>query len=156
VSFSPWTFPSLNLISITVMNADHVTVDIAGRSVLDLDLSRGRMVGACFRFSLTPDELRSVVADLRSAGSGLERWIVPALEFTHSTRGFKKSNPKSHAIVPKLLKACRDLPIAEQWKRVRERVIANETAEDTGTTSRKPGPQSAPVRKPPSTRRKAT
>jgi hypothetical protein len=99
-------------------------VERFGRRVMEIDLARGRIVSANFPYDLTPDELRSTVADLRDAGHGLERWIVLALEFTCLARTFREDNPTAHAVARELLESCRDLPVAEQWKRVRANVIA--------------------------------
>ncbi len=136
VRFSPWTFPVLNYISFIVLNAEHITLDVQGRRVMDFDLARGRLVGASFRYDLTPDELRDVVSDLRRAGNGIERWIVPALEFTGAANTFRRDNPKTHAIVSELLESCRELPVAEQWTRVRARVLINEMADEPAKATR--------------------
>jgi hypothetical protein len=123
--FSTWTFPDLSYVSFLSVGTD-VWVEIAGRLVLFLFTSRGRVRSACFPYQLTPYELRKTVATLREAGNGLERWIVPALEFTPLASAFYEDNPEANAIVPELLASCQDLPVAEQWTRVREIVFANE------------------------------
>lgn len=132
VRFSTWTFPVLSYISFLVMNPDHISMEVQGKWVMDFDLQRGRMLGAGFRYDLTPDEFRSIVSDLRRAGNGLERWIVPSLEFTSLASTFRQINPKAYAVMPEILESCRDLPVAEQWQRVRAKVIANETKRDKG------------------------
>lgn len=91
---------------------------------MDLYLSRGRMVSASFRFNLTPDELRTAVSTLRKAGHGIERWIMPGLEFTSLIETFRKDHAKTYAVACELLESCQDLPVAEHWKRVRASVIA--------------------------------
>jgi hypothetical protein len=139
VRFSPWTFPVLSYLSFMVMNDDHISVEMGGMPVLDLDLSEGRMIGASFRFHLTPGQLRRVVATLRQAGNGLERWIVPALEFTSMSGAFREKHAATYAIVPELLKSCRDLPVADHWKKVRDIVAENEARGWGRAEARKPG-----------------
>ncbi len=89
-------------------------------------VNRHRVQSACFNFKLTPDEMRKAVALLRKAGGGIERWLIPGLEFTRDAfLQFPTSDdtgPKMLAVIEELLKENRDLPVAEPWKRlVRER-----------------------------------
>jgi hypothetical protein len=108
-----------------LLGDDLITVETSGQQVLFLYLSRGRVKSACFPYDLTPEQLRGAVSDLRKAGNGIERWIVPGLEFTPLARAFREDNPAAYAIVPELLDSCRGLPVAEQWKRVRATAFAN-------------------------------
>ena len=129
VRFSAWTFPALSYISFKVGGL--ISVESSGRRVMELDVSRGRIVSANFPYDLTPDELTEIVSDLRRAGNGIERWIVPALEFTCLASTFREDNPKTYASARKLLKSCRDLPIAQRWQQVRANVIARHIQADT-------------------------
>lgn len=124
VRYSPWTFPILRYLSFLCLG-DIIDVEISGKQVLYLYLSQGRMQSACFPYYLTPDELRGTIDDLRAAGHGLERWIVPGLEWTSLSSTLRENNPATYAIIPELLESCRDLPVADQWKRVRANVFAN-------------------------------
>jgi hypothetical protein len=92
---------------------------------MELDLSRGRVVSANFWYSLTPDELRGLVSDLRRVRNGLERWIVPCLEHTMLSIPFREGHPATYAAARELLESCRDLPVADHWKRVRAAMFAN-------------------------------
>lgn len=56
----------------------------------------------------------AVVSELRSMGHGLERWIVPGLEFTRLGSTLREDNPATYAIVPELLESCRDLSLQRQ------------------------------------------
>lgn len=85
-----------------------------------LYLTRQRVESACFDFHLSPDELRKAVGLLRKAGGGIERWIVPGLEWTQrqlSEGGARY--PETVKLIPELLEVTRDLPVAESWKRTR-------------------------------------
>lgn len=96
-----------------------------------LYVSRGRVVSACFNYSLTPEQMREAVSLLRKAGGGLERWIVPGLEYTrdtiaqmmaspgYSSEADQERGPKMLAVTRELLKKTRDLPVADSWKRAR-------------------------------------
>jgi hypothetical protein len=139
VRFSPWTFPFLSYLSFMVENDDYISVEMAGRSVLELDLRKGRIISANFRYDLTPDQLRKVVATLRAAGNGLERWIVPALEYTSMSGTFREKYAATYAIVPELLKSCRDLPVADHWKKVRDIVAESEARGRAQREARKAG-----------------
>jgi len=125
VRFSSWTFPAQPYINFVAMSGGRVLVELTGRPVMDLELSRGRLVSARFRPNLTPKTLSTAVSVLRKAGGGLERWLVPALELTSRSTVFRRDNPEAYAIVPELLESCRDLPIADKWKRVRVRHFAS-------------------------------
>jgi len=122
---------------------------------LFLYLSRGRVDSACFNYGLTPDELRKAVAVLRKAGGGLERWIVPGLEYTRDsiTRmvenpGFPREENKSGLrmlkVLQELLEATRDLPVAEPWKRTRREweQWKQEQAGAKASTATQPKPRS--------------
>lgn len=95
-----------------------------------LYLARHRVVSACFNYGLTPDEMRRAVALLRKARGGLDRWIVPGLEYTRDSLAQIQANPgfrnaddgrgaAMQQVIQELLEACRDLPVAEPWKRQR-------------------------------------
>lgn len=119
-----------------------------------LFLSRGRVVSTCFHFGLTPDELRQAVALLRKAQGGIERWIIPGLEYTHDTlarmaarpefRDVEAGNPEMRESIPELLQSVRDLPVAAQWKRQRrewerwEREQAQQAAAGSRAAPRSP------------------
>lgn len=124
VRYSPWTFPILRYLSFLCLG-DIIDVESSGQQVLYLYLSRGRMQSACFPYYLTPDGLRGAIDDLRAAGHGLERWIIPGLEFTGLNSTLRDTNPATYSLIPELLEACRDLPVAAQWKRVRANAFAN-------------------------------
>ena len=84
---------------------------------------RHRVLSACFVYTLKSDELRQAVKVLRTVRGGLERWIVPALEWTQADLlGLKTPGHPGHElakVIPELLKSCRDLPVAESWRRKR-------------------------------------
>lgn len=143
VRLSPLTFPGLSYLSFL---ATAHTVDLvrAARVVLYMTLDRSRLVSACFTYDITPDELRAVISELRRMRHGLERWIVPGLEFTSLSRTLRENNPATYAIIPELLESCRDLPVAEQWKRVRANAFANAArAEAKRARSKKRGAERA-------------
>jgi hypothetical protein len=151
VRYSPWTYPVQRYFGF-VLDDDLISVEMSGLTVLLLYLSRGRVASACFPYRLTPDELRRTISNLRKAGHGLERWIVPGLEFTTLGRTLREDNPATYAVIPELLDACRDLPVAEQWRRVRanafakdERARAERDAEKTSAA--KPAEDLNPNRK---------
>jgi len=124
VRFSPWTLPELSFLSFMRLD-DLIWIDSSGRTVMELDMSRGRVVSANFRYDLTPDELRRAVSSLREAGNGLERWIIPCIEHTCLSSTFREDYPEAYATARELLESCRDLPVAAHWKRVRETISAN-------------------------------
>jgi hypothetical protein len=123
VRFSSRCFPDLPHFGF-LHRDDLIDVEWAGRKALFVWLDRQRIGTVCCSFDLPPDALRGLVSDMRRAGSGLERWIVPALEFTqaHATGD---RNPAMFSAIPELLASCRDLPIAEPWKKIRVDVLAN-------------------------------
>ena len=86
-------------------------------------LSRGRVVSACFVYTLTAEELRFAVGELRKVSGGLEGWITPALEWTQMHLGADKEPSPTRrqllAAIPELLESCRDLPVSEVWRRRR-------------------------------------
>jgi len=149
VRFSPWTFPVLNYLSFMVMNDDLFEVLIQGQWMMQLDLSRGRIYSANFRYSLTPDELRKLVSVLRRAGHGLERWIVPALEYTSLSSAFREEHPETYAIVPELLESCRDLPVADHWKKIRAAMFAKYEKARAEAAEKKAAPARTARRKTP-------
>ncbi len=123
VRFSPWTFPGLRAFCFA-QRGDSIEVERGSRVVLYLWAPRGRVASACFAYDLGTDKLRSVVSDLRSAGHGLERWIIPGLEYTRISTSWE-NNPDTYAVINELLESCRNLPIAKQWMRVREIAFVN-------------------------------
>lgn len=125
VRFSEWSFPGLHSLSFTTMGG---TVDavLGSRQVLCLWLDdRHRVATASFPFDLTPDELRTAVRSLRMAGHGLERWIVPALEYTQADLAASNLKSELPQVIAELLESCQELPVAERWKKIRENVFAN-------------------------------
>lgn len=122
VRFSPWTFPDLRYLNFAA-RGESITVERGGRTVMYLSAPRGRLGTACIAFDLPQEELLTLVSELRRAGHGLERWIVPALEYTQMTL-----HPVQHQLthgrqllesIPELLRSCRDLPVATTWQRTR-------------------------------------
>ena len=124
VRFSPWSYLDLPHVAFSVTDA-RITVRRGGRALLYLWLERNRVSTACFVFLLSPEQLRETVAELRGAGAGIERWIVPGLEYTWAALYPSNHSPELLEVIPGLLESCRDLPVATQWKRVRANVIAN-------------------------------
>lgn len=76
-----------------------------------LSVIRHRVRSACFNFKLTPDEMRKAVDLLRKAGGGIERWIVPGLEFTRDAflrvPTSDDRGPKMLAVIQELLDSTR-------------------------------------------------
>lgn len=152
VRLSPLTFPAYRYLSF-IATTHTVALERGARVVLFLTLSRNRLVTACFAYDIRPDELRELVSELRRVKHGLERWIVPALEFTSTGRTLREDNPETYAIIPELLERCRDLPVAEQWKRVRATVFASAAkaeAEALKADAAHPRPERTPRRPRPS------
>lgn len=118
--FSPWTFPGLPHISFWVRR-ETVAVMRGGRRVmfLYLDDEGERVESACFLYDLTPQQLADAVADLRRVKGGLERWIVPALEWNSVSSAVRDEHPETFKVIPGLLRKCRDLPVAKSWQKVR-------------------------------------
>ena len=125
VRFSEWSFPGLHSLSFTTEG--HTVDAVRGtRQVLILWLDDDQRVSsACFPYDLSPEELHAGVATLRKAGHGLECWIVPALEYTQAALIPTQHRPDLLKVIPGLLASCRDLSVAEQWRRVRANVFAN-------------------------------
>lgn len=126
VRFSEWSFPGLDFLSFTTTGS---TVDVLAGSrqvlILWLDDSQ-RVSSACIPYDLEPGELRAAIPMLRKAGQGLERWILPALEYTQAM--LASPNDQQADLVQAIsdvLKSSRDLPVAPQWKRIRTNVFAN-------------------------------
>ncbi|HLL55045.1 MAG TPA: hypothetical protein VK447_15930 [Myxococcaceae bacterium] len=107
-----------------ITTSNSLDLERSSKTVVFMHLHRRRVTSACFRMDIAPDVLRAVVSEMRRLGKGLERWIVPALEYTSLFRPFREDNPEAYALVPELLESCRDLPVADHWKRVRADVIA--------------------------------
>ena len=124
VRYSPWTFPVLSYLSFLV-DGDLIRIETAGRRVMDLTLQQGRVAAAYFLYNVAPDDLRGLVDDLRRAGNGLERWIIPCIEHTCLSSTFREDYPEAYAAARELLESSRDLPVADHWKRVRETIFAN-------------------------------
>jgi hypothetical protein len=86
-----------------------------------LYLSRHRVQSACFNYGLSPDDLRKGVSLLRQAGGGIEQWIIPGLEWTQGHLAWYGARyPEMLQIIPELLEANRDLPVAKRWLRLRK------------------------------------
>jgi len=126
VRFSALTFKSLGHVAIWEKGPDSVDVLVGGLQVLLLFLARGRVVSACFVYTLSPIELREAVKTLRGVPGGLASWIVPALEWTQSTPTMVR--PDLIRAIPEVLESCQDLPVAEIWRR-RRRQVQQEWAE---------------------------
>jgi len=86
----------------------------------------GRVTTTCFNFLMTPSEVRKSVAILRKAGGGIERWIVPGLEYTYAAKAEMNAKPefgksvnartaRMLRVIRDLLDETRDLPVATQW-----------------------------------------
>jgi len=149
--FSPWSFPDLPHVALSVVADGRVTVVSAGLPVMFLYSERNRILTACFVPDLKPDQLRMAVAELRQhVRGGLDRWIVPALEWNLFHSYVREDFPEAHRILPELLEACRDLPMAERWKRIREDVRTSADWSKRKTTGRRastrPPQANAPVR----------
>ena len=110
--------PGFSYISFTTMGGS-INVVRGSRPVLYLELERNRVASACFPYDLTADELRTVIAELRRAGGGLERWIIPGLEENQASGTVQRDHPEKYAILPELLESSRDLPTAAPWQRRR-------------------------------------
>jgi hypothetical protein len=123
--FSPWTFPGLPHVAIWESSMS-ISVLSGGRQLLLIYPERKRVRSACFVYTLKPDELREAVGELRTVRGGLERWIVPALEWTQADLlGLKLAGHPGHELVkviPELLNACRHLPVARSWRRKRDEI----------------------------------
>jgi hypothetical protein len=139
VRFSPWTFPELRYLNFAT-KGESIEVERAGRVVIYLWAPRGRLSSACLAFDLSADEIQTLMSELRSAGHGLERWIVPALEYTQATlHPLKDSITQGRQlleIIPALLQVYRDFPVAETWKRNRANVFANAGMSPPETTAK--------------------
>ncbi|HLL53383.1 MAG TPA: hypothetical protein VK447_07550 [Myxococcaceae bacterium] len=90
----------------------HVDVRQAGKSVLFLIVTRSRVRGASYNFTLEPHELRRGVASLRAFGRGVERWLAPGLERTRWSLQQGNGNPELLKVIPELLRSLRSVPRA--------------------------------------------
>lgn len=123
--FSPWAFDEANHVTIRYgsPHSSH-SVYISGHEVLLLYPWLGKIVSACFVYTLTANELIYAVDTLGRVSGGLESWIVPALEWTQKdlagSRNPQPNYPDVVAVIPHLLEAYRDLPVAEIWQRRRQ------------------------------------
>lgn len=75
-----------------------------------LYVERRRIISACFNFTLDAKTLRKAVADLRKTGGGIERWLTPALEWTHFSLTQGGKNPEARKIIPGLLRSLQGIP----------------------------------------------
>lgn len=76
--------------------------------LLTIYVARSRAVSACFNIDLPADALREAVADLRAAGGGIERWLVPGLEATRQiVSNGQAGNPEFVKAIPELLRSLR-------------------------------------------------
>jgi hypothetical protein len=144
VRFSAWTLPSLRDLEFLVVPYqtvddyrpryvphDHgIDIRLRCQSLILLGMHRYRVQSACVAFNLSPEGLREAVPVLRTAGNGIESWIVPALEYTQGVLFRSKDQNKRalRQIIPELLESVRALPVAEPWKR-RRRAIQREWEE---------------------------
>jgi hypothetical protein len=90
-----------------------------------LYLDGKRVDTACFVYLLTPDQLGDAVGELRKATGGLERWVVPALEWISASSAVRDEHSETLKVIPELLESCRDLTVAKKWQRVRADYFAN-------------------------------
>jgi hypothetical protein len=122
------------------VSGGQITVLRAGRRVMYiyLDDAGKRVESACFDYHLQPDELREAVRTLCQVTGGLERWVVPALEWNSASSGVRADRPETFKIIPELLKSCRDLPVAKSWQRVRAQYFANAAERDARKAARTP------------------
>ena len=154
--FSEWTLPGLPHVGFWVQDNDVITVFCGGREVMYLYLDGERVETACFVYLLKPEQLRFAVEELRRATGGLERWIVPALEWNSASSTVRDEHPATFAIIPQLLKTCRELPVAKKWQRVRSDYFANAAARDAKKAAQaQTAKEDAPARKPQRKARKA-
>jgi hypothetical protein len=102
-----------------VYDSERYGIDVRrnGEATLLLFVKRSRVWSACFSYILTPEALRRAVADVRKHGNGVERWLAPALIRTQYSLTKLGSNPALLAVIPKLLRSVRDLPVADEWRR---------------------------------------
>lgn len=117
-----------------------ITVLRAGRTVMYiyLDDRERRVLSACFDYQLGPDQLREAVRTLRRVTGGLERWVVPALEWNSVSAGVRLQRPETFKIIPGLLKSCHDLPVAKSWQRVRAQYFANAAEREAEKAAQSP------------------
>ncbi len=157
VRFSAWTIPGFSELDFTAIHGDRysparysVSVNWRGTIVLNVFIRRRRVESACFAYHLTPDVLRSAVAVLRDAGGGLERWIVPGLEYTQADLFGSKTDPKWSLlqVIPEVLESVANLPMAEPWRRRRrelQRVWAEHLREHPEDLAQVPAPWLLPT-----------
>lgn len=148
VRFSPWTLPGLHKLSFTVVYARNdppgsysVHAEWRNDVIFLLYVTRHRVETACFAYHLSEDGLRDAVSVIRAAGGGLERWIIPALEWCQDAFA-RMSSPKPNqiamrAIIPDLLKSVRRLPVASQWKKLRQEAERRERGNAGAPNGRK-------------------
>jgi len=139
-----WTFPERGR---PVFDSVNYGIDVRwrGQSTLLLFLRAHRVQSACFAYTLSPAALREALSVLRTAGNGLERWIVPALEYTQadlfgSTLATKQALLRA---IPGLLDSVRELPVAEPWQRERRAIRSHweqRLREHPEDTARVPAP----------------
>ncbi|HLL53513.1 MAG TPA: hypothetical protein VK447_08210 [Myxococcaceae bacterium] len=112
---------------------------------LYLDDKGERVESACFLYDLTPDQLADAVRDLRQVKGGLERWIVPALEWNSASSAVRDEHPETFKLIPGLLKSIQELPVAKKWQQVRASYFAN--AAEGAATKAAQVQRSTPARK---------
>jgi hypothetical protein len=115
--FSPLAFKGQNQVHVWDRSPRSVDVFVGSRQMLLIHLWRGKVVSACFVYTLTAAELRYAVEKLRAVTGGLEGWIVPALEWMQGDP--ISMRPDVLQILPELLESCRDLPVSPVWQRHR-------------------------------------
>lgn len=117
VRFSGRTHPGFPELDFLVIHGqeparDGVVARWRGKAIFHLFTARNRVESTCFDYTLTPDALREAVSVLRDAGNGLERWIVPGLEWCQRDFARLKSKDSNRealmAVIPELLRSVRD------------------------------------------------
>ena len=119
VRFSARTHPGLPELDYLVIHGqqpakDGVVARWRGKAIFHLFTARHRVESTCFDYTLTPDALQEAVSVLRDAGNGLERWIVPGLEWCQRDFARMKSKDSNRealmAVIPEFLRSVRERP----------------------------------------------
>jgi hypothetical protein len=118
VRFSARTHPGLPELDYLVIQGqeparDGVVVRWRGTPIFHVFTARHRVESTCFDYTLTPEALREAVSILRDAGNGLERWIVPGLQWCQRDFARMKSKDSNRealmAVIPQLLSSAQAL-----------------------------------------------
>lgn len=116
VRFSARTHPGLPELDYLVIQGqgparEGVVVRWRGNPIFHVFTVRHRVESTCFDYTLTPDALREAVSILRDAGNGLDRWIVPGLEWCQRDFAAMKSKDANREAlmeaIPKLLRSAK-------------------------------------------------